>query len=62
MEEDVLRKLIKESVPQFVLDSQKGDELFNKVIESFYKVSSQKDTCNIYIRYRGAASRSSIRF
>lgn len=37
MEEDVLRKLIKESVPQFVLDSKKGDELFNKVIESFYK-------------------------
>ena len=47
MEEDVLRKLIKESVPQFVLDSKKGDELFNNVIESFYKVSSQKDPCNI---------------
>ena len=62
MEEDVLRKLIKESVPQFVLDSKKGDELFNNVIESFYKVSSQKDPCNIYIRYGGATSRSLITF
>ena len=39
MEEGVLRQLIKDSAPIFVLDNIHEDELFNKVVESFQAVS-----------------------
>lgn len=49
MEEGVLRQLIKDSAPIFVLDNIHEDELFNKVVESFQASDRVHDRADIEI-------------